>query len=231
MCVIIDCRTSIEEINNLKKLGFKPLMCPKSDLLYEAVSGHPDMLLKIVNNNTILVHKDMPLSFINKLRNLGYKIFLSKNNLNSKYPNDIILNSVNLDDIFIHNIKYTDPVLLNFMKRKRKINVNQGYTKCSTAIVSNKAIITSDLSIANAVKIENIDTLLVPPGDILLPGLDYGFIGGCCGLIDSHTMAFYGNLKYYKYGKEVLEFLNKYSVNPVFLRNDRLIDRGSILKL
>lgn len=228
MHAIIDFRTDLEERNSLKDLGYDLLICPPSNLLYDAISGHPDMLLKIIDNDKILVHKNMPETFIDKLKTLGYEVFLSKNNLCNKYPNDIILNSVNLNNIFIHNLKYTDPEILNFMKNKKKINVNQGYTKCSTAVVTDKAIITSDLSISNALKSEDIDVLLLPPRDILLPGLDYGFIGGCCGLIAPDTMAFYGNLAYYKYGEKILEFLNKHHVKPVFLRNGKLIDRGSI---
>ena len=52
------------------------------------------------------------------------------------------------------------------------------------AVVSNKAIITSDKVIAHEAKKVDLDVLLIPPGDIILPGLDYGFIGGCCGLIE-----------------------------------------------
>ncbi|WP_123054343.1 DUF6873 family GME fold protein [Clostridium sp. JN-1] len=228
MYVIVDFRTDVEERNSLKNLGYDLLICPPSNLLYDAVCGHPDMLLKIIDNDKILVHKNMDKTFISKLKTLGYKVFLSRNNLCSEYPNDIILNSVNLNNIFIHNLKYTDPNLLTFMEGKKKISVKQGYTKCSTAVVNDKAIITSDLSISNALKLEGIDILLVPPGDILLPGLDYGFIGGCCGIIAPNTMAFYGDLSYYKYGEKVLEFLHKHHVNPVFLRSGKLVDRGSL---
>ena len=125
----------------------------------------------------------------------------------------------------------TDKNLLNLVKSKKLINTNQGYTKCSAAIVSDNAIITSDISIKNALSSTNIDVLLLPPGDILLPGLDYGFIGGTCGLIDKSTLAFFGDLSYYKYGKEVLSFLKKHNVNPLYLRKGPLIDRGSILSI
>ncbi len=77
-------------------------------------------------------------------------------------------------------------------------------------------------------KENNIDVLLLPPGDIILPGLDYGFIGGTCGLLDNNTLAFYGNLNMYKYGDKVLNFLKKHNVKPIFLSRGKLIDRGSI---
>lgn len=68
---------------------------------------------------------------------------------------------------------------------------------------------TSDIKIGKILKENNIDVLLLPPGDIILPGLDYGFIGGTCGLLDNNTLAFYGNLNTYKYGDEVLFFFEK----------------------
>ncbi|MFD3156114.1 DUF6873 family GME fold protein [Haloimpatiens sp. FM7330] len=229
--VIVDSRIDMIEKNSLLKLGYKVLYCPICSNLYDAVCGHPDMLIHIIDNKNIMVHKDMDISFTNKLKLLGYNILYSNYSLQSKYPKDISLNAVNLKHIFMHYIMHTDPILLQYMNNKKILNVNQGYTKCSTAIVSNSAIITSDSGIYNTLKNENIDMLLLPPGDIILPGLNYGFIGGTCGLLDKNTLAFYGDLNYYTYGKEVLHFLKKHNVKPVFLRKGPLVDRGSILRL
>lgn len=226
---VIDYRTSKEEILNLKKLGCEILIPPPSGALYEAVCGHPDMLLHIVNKKNIIVHKDIESEFIEALKNLHLNITFSENSLNPTYPYDIILNSVNLPDLFIHNIKYTDPKLLEMVNNKKLIDVKQGYTKCSTAIVSHNAAMTSDKAIANALLKENIDVLMLPPGDILLPGLDYGFIGGCCGLIDEHSLAFFGNLNCYAYGDIVLQFLEKHNIKPIYLKEGKLTDRGSLL--
>lgn len=225
---IVDFRTSEEEKRNLSKFGLNILICPPSALLYDAICGHPDILLHIVNKQTIMVHKDMNIDFVDKLKSLGLKIIFSKTSLSRNYPNDIILNSININNLFVHNLKFTDSNLINYIANKKTINVRQGYTKCSTAIVTESAIITSDKSIASALSKENVDVLLLPPGDIELPGLDYGFIGGSSGLIDTHTMAFFGDLNYYIYGKKVKEFIEKHNVEAVFLREDKLIDRGSI---
>lgn len=225
---IVDYRISDEEKLNLKQLGCEVIVCPPSNLLYEAICGHPDVLLHIIDAKNIMVHRDMNIEFVNLLEQLDLNVIFSKNNLDSLYPYDIILNAVNLSDLFIHNIKYTDAELLKKIGTKKFINVKQGYTKCSTAIVSEKAVMTSDTNIAKALFKENIDVLLLPPGDILLPGLDYGFIGGCCGLIDDNSLAFYGDLNYYAYGKEVFEFLKNHNVEPIFLRKEKLIDRGSL---
>ncbi|WP_138205178.1 DUF6873 family GME fold protein [Haloimpatiens lingqiaonensis] len=226
--IVVDFRIDKEEKDNLQKLGYEVLCCPPSQVLYSAVCGHPDMLLHFLNNNTIVVHKNTPRNFIDTLEKMNLEVILSKNPLEKSYPYDIGLNAVNVGDIFIHYTKYTDPSILNNIEGKKILNVKQGYTKCSTAIINSNAFITSDPSIKNVLEKENKDVLFLPPGDISLPGLDYGFIGGTCGFLEEGFLAFYGDLNYYKYGREVMSFLEKYQVKPVFLRKGPLVDRGSL---
>jgi hypothetical protein len=225
---IIDCRTSEEELYSLKKLNFSPLLCPISQDLYPAVSGHPDMQICIINKHNIVVNNSIEINFTNRLSKLNKIIHRTAKSLNSKYPQDIILNALILGDIFVHRLDSTDLKLLELTKEMKKINVNQGYTKCSAAIVNDKAIITSDKSIIESLKDSDIDILYVPPGDIELPGLDYGFIGGTCGLLNEKSMAFFGDLNFYNHGKDVIDFLKKHGVTPVYLKNGKLTDRGTL---
>lgn len=228
--VIVDFRIHNVEKESLLSMGYNLLICPSSNLLYDAVCGHPDMLMHITGNN-IIVHQDMKSEFIQNLELLNYNVYKSSSTLQTKYPYNIRLNSLSIGNLFVHSINFTDTNLLSLVKNKKLVNVKQGYTKCSTCIINNHAAITSDVSIAKALILEKIDVLLVPPGDILLPGLNYGFIGGATGLLRDNILAFYGHLDYYLHGKEVLKFLKKHRVEPVFLRNGKLIDRGSIFRV
>ncbi|EJP6473272.1 hypothetical protein NHI66_002614 [Clostridium botulinum] len=225
---LVDNRISDEEKNNLEKRNIKVILCPSSHLLYPAVCGHPDMLLHIIDNKTIIAHKNIDKEFVESLKNLGINVILSSKSLENTYPEDIILNALNIRDIFMHKLNYTDPNLLSFIKHKKLLNINQGYSKCSTAIVSQNAVMTSDIKIEKLLKKNDIDVLLLPPGDIILPGLDYGFIGGTCGLLDNNILAFYGDLNMYRHGNKVANFLKKHNVKPMFLSKGKLIDRGSI---
>ena len=229
--ILVDYRISEEEKYNLSLYNCNYILCPPCNNLYDAVCGHPDMLLHIIDKNNIILHKDMDTNFAQLLKKLNKNILYTENSLKDKYPYDIILNGLNLNNIFVHNIKYTDINLLNSLKHKKLINVKQGYTKCSTAVLSNNSVITSDMVIAKELYKENIDVLLLPPGDILLPGLNYGFIGGCCGLIEKNLLAFFGDLNFYAYKTEMFNFLKKHKIEPVFLRKGKLIDRGSILNI
>ena len=225
----VDCRISEVELHNLYKENLNIIQIPKSPHLYDSICAHPDIQVNITSSSSIILASNSYLDTSKISSNIDIKY--SKNKLEEKYPKNIFLNAVNLKDYFIHNLKYTDEVLLSSVQNKELINIKQGYSKCSCCIISDSALITSDIGIYNSLKPYNIDTLLVPAGDIKLPGLSYGFIGGCSGLIAEDKLAFFGNLKNHNYEKEVKDFLFKHNVEPIYLCDSKLIDRGSILTL
>lgn len=225
---IVDYRLTNEEESNLQKLNCSIIKTEPCNLVYEEICGHPDIQLHILEDKTAILHKDASLTFESQLKNAGLNIIRSKNSLTNTYPNDIILNAVSTNNFFIHNLKHTDDMLLKICKNKTPLDVNQGYTKCSTVILNDSAFITSDKSIHDALTKKNADVLFLPPGNISLPGLNYGFIGGTCGMLNKNTLVFYGNLDFYPYKNSIINFLNKYNINCIYLSQTPLIDRGSI---
>lgn len=234
MYCFVDYKISKEELSNLSSLNFNVVLVPKCNLVYEAINGHPDIQMNILKNNSefkVIIHNNSNINFKNFLFHNNIKYIVSKNTLSNTYPKDIFLNALITDKYFIHNTKYTDENLLTSQSNKTIISVPQGYTKCSILPIRENALITSDKGIFNILKNYNFDILLVPCGDILLPSLNYGFIGGVGGMISNNKMAFFGDLSYYQYGSEVKEFLYKYDIEPIYLRKGKLIDRGSLLTL
>lgn len=229
----VDYRISKEEISNLSLENLDIIKVLPSKNLYKAIDGHPDIQLNILSNNTLIAHEELfnNLKSYPSLNKFNLNLVKAKTNLKNTYPYDISLNAVNLKDFFIHNLKYTDECLLNSVKEKNLINVKQGYTKCSCAVISNNAIITSDVGIYNELKKYPIDVLGISTKDISLPYLNYGFIGGTCGLLCENKIAFFGNYNLHPYGKEIEKFLIKHDVKPIFLSKKPLVDRGSILTL
>ena len=234
MHCFVDYRVTKEELLSLSRLNMNPILIPKCDKVYEAIDGHPDIQLNVLKNkssNQIIIQKDISEHFkdVLKLNNINY--IISKKSLSNTYPDDIILNSLISEKYFIHNLKYTDENLLKSQISKININVPQGYTKCSILPVRDNVLITSDKGIYESLKNYNFHILLLPPGDILLPSLNYGFIGGVGGMISNDKMVFFGDLDSYKWGDEIKKFLFKYDVSPISLKKGKLIDRGSLLTL
>ena len=110
MYSFVDYRITEIEFLNLKKHGVIPIKVPKTSLVYDAINGHPDIQLSIIDskNKHILVHKDIDKSFLNILNEFNIKFSFSKNSLQNKYPYDIILNALISDNFFMHNLKFTD---------------------------------------------------------------------------------------------------------------------------
>lgn len=229
MICFVDYRTTENEINSLKKLNYDVIKIPKDNNLYEAINGHTDIQLNILNKHTLIVNKNINLSFKQLLETKNINFIESDSVLSSKYPSNISLNAYITDNYLVHNLKFTDKKILDYCKNKKNINVNQGYTKCSILPLREKAIITNDAGIYNILKSEDFDILLLPFGDIELNGFNYGFIGGVGGMISSDSMAFFGSLDNYTFGNEVKKILYKYDIKPIYLSNTKLIDRGSLL--
>ena len=229
MICFVDYRTTENEINSLKKLNYDVIKIPKDNNLYEAINGHTDIQLNILNKNTIIINKNINLSFKELLKTKNINFIESNSTLSSKYPSNISLNAYITDNYLVHNLKFTDKKILDYCKNKKTINVNQGYTKCSILPLREKVIITNDTGIYNTLKNEGFDILLLPFGDIELSGFNYGFIGGVGGMISNDSMAFFGSLDNYAFGNEVKKFLYKYDIKPIYLSNTKLVDRGSLL--
>lgn len=233
MIAFIDYRTSNEEINSLKNLNIDVIKVPCNNKLYPAINGHVDIQLNILNSDTktIILNKDIDNNFKKILQEKEINFINSFNSLNKNYPENISLNAYITPNYLIHNLNFTDKEIINYCKTKKQIHIKQGYSKCSILPLREKVVITSDMGIYKTLIKENFDVLLIPFGDIELPGLNYGFIGGVGGMISSNSMAFFGSLEKYAFCDEVKKFLYKYDIKPIYLRDSKLFDRGSLLLL
>lgn len=109
--------------------------------------------------------------------------------------------------------------------------MRQGYAKCSAVPVTENAIITDDVAIASAAEKNGLEVLLVSKGDVLLPGREYGFIGGCCGLIAPDIMLFNGDLSSHGDADRIRAFLSSFGVSAEETGHFPLTDIGGILPL
>ena len=150
-----------------------------------------------------------------------------------KISGDVLCNALLLEDKLLANLGSVDTLIYSFVETLglQTSHVNQGYTRCATAVVNDHAIITMDDGIYAAAQFMGLDALHITEHEILLDGYDYGFIGGCCGLVDRNVLAFTGALDSLHSAGSIRAFLRKHGVEALELTQNRMIDIGGILPL
>lgn len=230
---IIDGRVSEKFSLVFKDMGIKTIPTIKVNEVHDSISFHPDIAIHPLTYDTLVVAPNVFEYYEEMFYGTGIKLIKGEKRLGSKYPDDIAYNVARLDGCAIHNFKYTDEKLCYFLNKMgiEFIDVSQGYTKCSTAIVDGRAVITQDYDICKKLQTIGVDVLLVQSGYIDLPGFDYGFIGGCCGNISPNDIVFSGILKYHPDSKKIFKFLKKHNKNVYFLSDNNILDVGTIISL
>jgi len=226
-CVIIDPRLDEECITNLRHNGFSVIAAPLTDLVDTPVSGHPDIQMFIHEKN-LFVHPDIDKKFIKSIE--GYvNVIQCSTKLKKNYPDDIPYNIALVGDYAIHRKGFTDKIIQDYLLNCGIdiVDAKQGYAKCSTLIVDNKSIITSDISISNAAKSVGIDTLLISAGFIDLPGYNHGFIGGASGSFCG-VIYLTGSIDHHPDRIEIESFIESKNMKLKILSNKRIVDTGSL---
>lgn len=231
--VIISPNVQKEAIKKLDSLGIDIIFSPKCNKVYPAIQNHGDIIIHMVDFKTAIVEPEVDNKFIYKLIDYSIDIINGNTFLQSNYPNNIAYNIARVGNYAIHKTKHTDLVIKNFLEKSdvEFINVNQGYSKCSTCVVTENSIITSDNSIHNKAIEKGIQSLLIRSGFIDLPGLDYGFIGGASGKISARELLFCGDINYHPDAYRITEFLDRQNINLINLCNSFLFDAGSIIPI
>ncbi len=231
--VIVDGRISSEILKNLKGLNLKIIPTIKCTEVSEPISYHPDIVIHPVNHKTLIVAPNVFDYYEEKLYGTGIRIIRGQTKLGKDYPDDIAYNVGRIGNLAIHNFKYTDEKLKYYLKKENLefININQGYTKCSMAIVDDKSIITADYPIYKKLSDLGFDVLLIQSGYIELKGYPYGFIGGVNGNPSKDTIMFSGRLNEHPDCEKIFKFLKKHNKKVIWLSDKKVIDVGTIITL
>lgn len=230
---IVDGRIDEEIENNLKRLGLNIIKTIKCNEVDESISYHPDIVIHPINHNTLVIAPNVFDYYVDRLKYMGINLIKGEKFLGSKYPEDIAYNVGRLSGAAIHNFKYTDEVLKFYLKKENLnfINVNQGYTKCSLAVVSEDSGITADYQIYKRLMSLGYKILLIEEGHILLKGQNYGFIGGTNGTLCNGKSIISGNVNGHPNKEKILNFFNENKSDLIFLSQKNILDIGTIITL
>ena len=193
-----------------------------SEISYEQF--HADMqILKI--NDTVFVDSNCKY-LIKALKNRVEHLILC-DGIGTKYPDNVSLNAALVGNNLICKETSLHPKVKEYCSDRniRIINVNQGYTKCSTLILNENTIITDDESIFKLSLINNISVLKIEKGDILLDKLTYGFIGGA-SLVYNNNVYIFGDINKHRNAKAICDIINKNGLNIVSVTNESIKDIG-----
>lgn len=213
-----------------EELSIKVVQVAENSLLDTPVSRHADILANYVGKSIFLADKNQTelCKFIED--NSGKSIIIE--NIKSPYPNDCLLNFADIGDYIICNKSILTKEIVSLLPNKQIIDVKQGYSKCSVCICKHNTIITDDISVYNAVsKYNNIKSLHIQKGSVSIDKFEYGFIGGCCGLIDKDVLLFNGDLSTHTDFDKIKNFLYYNGVNYIDIKGKPLTDIGSIIPI
>ena len=222
-------------MQSLKGLGKIPVgLCGFENAgRFAPLCYHPDMLCFRLEENKWIFYEGIYEKNKNIIDGLGLDVTLAPDPLSPDYPHDVGLCAAMFGRFLICNAKHTNQKILEYAARTQKklIDVRQGYAKCSVCIVGENAIMTADLGIYKKALQNKVEALLVGSGHIELARYDYGFIGGCSGLLDAHTLAFFGDITKHPDCEKMERFCGRFGVKLISLSKEKLCDYGGIIAL
>ena len=225
---------SIEK-ETLNGLGYEIIEIKKSEKVYPEISSHVDIFACKVKDK-IIAEKHIYDILKNKFKR---KIIKGDSTIQNVYPNDINYNVCIVGNRAIHNFKYTDSKIISELNKNNfeLINVKQGYSNCSIAVIDENSIILSDKGLYNSLKNRGIDMLFldyIPNIKLLNENGEYsqknGFIGGAISRIGDNIVVL-GDLDKIDYNNKIRNFIKKKNLNIKEFTGINVVDYGGIMEI
>ena len=215
----------------IKALGFEIAILPAEKKLSSPVASHADMLVCIIGSY-FFCGKDYynkNKAILKKIEDFGYKPILCDIDYQSEYPYDIPLNQAIVGKYIIGKKDACAKEIVSFAKENgyEYISTKQGYAKCSSLILNEKAIVSADDRISDAALVIGADFLKIENSsqNIILKGYDYGFIGGASAVY-GNTVFFFGDISKHKNYNSISSFCKKHGFEIYSLTDEALTDVG-----
>lgn len=234
--LIIDERMRNIEKLTLKSLGYELIEIKKSTKVYPEISSHVDIFACKVKNK-IITEKHVYDILENKLKK--DIIIKGKSVVQNDYPNDINYNVCIVGNKAIHNFKYTDSKITQELKKNNfeLVNVKQGYSNCSIAVIDENSIILNDKGLYNRLKDSGLNILFLnymPDIKLINENGKYskinGFIGGAIARIGKNIIVF-GDLNKIDYNGAIRRFIENRNLNIIDFCGWDVIDYGGVIEL
>lgn len=227
--VLCDPYLSDECKSNMCSMGYSVLEIPVYNKLPRQIASHPDILIFKLNDGSLLMGDEYYRAFSEFYDSLGVKIVTDRLSPCGEYPSDVLFDALAVGDTLYGKKGAVSEQLVK--KYPRFVPVNQGYTRCSVAMINECSAVTADNGIFSALKKDGISVLKIRAGNIGLDGYNYGFIGGAGGKLVADTYCFFGNLNSHPDGEAIYSFAEEKKIKAVSLSGGPLCDHGSLIVL
>lgn len=233
--LVIDERMRSIEKETLKSLGYNLIEVKKNNEIYPEISSHVDIFACKVKEK-IIAEKRVYDILKNKLKR---DIIQGNSNIHSTYPNDINYNVCIVGNRAIHNFKYTDTKIIEELNKNKfeLINVKQGYSNCSIAVINENSIILSDRGMYNNLKNRGLDILFldyIPDIKLFNENREYsqknGFVGGAISRIGNNIVIF-GDLDKIDYDGKIKGFIEERNLDIIDFKKLDVIDYGGVVEI
>ncbi len=210
---------------------FTVITLPADGAVDAPVRSHPDMILCIIGNALITdrAYYSAHRATLDHIADLGgLRVITSSHPRGATYPADVGFNVAVMHSHVICNTRTAAPEVQSAALDQglSVVHTNQGYAACS-CIVTDDAVITSDVGIHSSCIAHGIPSHLVSNRGISLPGYDVGFIGGSGGFANG-TLYLYGSIEGMECESDIKHIADKYGYRISCLSDKPLIDRGGI---
>jgi hypothetical protein len=223
--IITDKRLPLPAKNTLKTIGH-PVYLHTEGLVYKSISGHPDIFM-CQGGDGIVLAPGIPVEIRKMLSTKGIRLFEGEVNPGKTYPESARFNVVVTAEYIIHNLKNTDPAILEAFPGRKHLHVNQGYTRCNLLALGRNHFITSDKGIENVISAEGKKVLFVDPKPVRLKGQKHGFFPGCCGVYNDELLIS-GSLSFHPEKDRIAGFIHEGGFIIRELFQGELTDVGGI---
>lgn len=239
--ILADFRMRKEEKEYIESSGYEIIEISYNPDLYDEIAAHVDISYVKIGDKVIT----SPDRYVDLSKII--KCCVGKAEIEKEYPKDIPYNVCIMGKNAIHNFKYTDEVVKEKLEEENfnLIDVKQGYTKCSIAVINDNSCITSDIDIAKKLLDNGIDVLFVSEPDIKLLKrtnanetmqnrmfFEYsdmqGFIGGAMARIGDEIILF-GDVNKLLNKDKIIKFIENKGLSFKWFEGLDIIDYGSII--
>lgn len=225
-------------VDAARERGFRTVAMPAMPDMPTPVASHPDMLLFAGFGKLFVRAAHMENGAFSRAVGeildaapaLG--LSLTSDLPSDKYPRDVAFNCAVIGGALTGLSEHISPAIKRCAAEHMIpiLNVAQGYTKCSTLIMGcgmRAPVITADRGIYSFANERGVPAYLIPPGGIMLPGYDTGFVGGASFFADG-TLFFLGSPASHPAYDIISRAADSHGVRIASLSDVPLFDAGCI---